>query len=54
MIQKHELVEWVEHNKEILKVFLCGTGTTARIIVDKTGLPVRAYNSTWWRSADWI
>ena len=44
--KKHELVEWVEHNKEILKShFLCGTGTTARIIVDKTGLPVRAYNS---------
>lgn len=44
--KKHELVEWVEENKEILKShFLCGTGTTARLIVDKTGLPVKAYNS---------
>ena len=33
-------------NKEILKNhFLCGTGTTARMISDKTGLPVRGYNS---------
>jgi methylglyoxal synthase len=44
--KKHELVEWVEKNKDILKChFLCGTGTTARLIVDKTGLPVKAYNS---------
>lgn len=44
--KKHELVEWVDRNKEILKShFLCGTGTTARLIVDKTGLPVKAYNS---------
>jgi methylglyoxal synthase len=44
--KKHELVEWVDKNKEILKNhFLCGTGTTARLIVDKTGLPVKAYNS---------
>lgn len=44
--KKHELVEWVEKNKDILKShFLCGTGTTARLIVDKTGLPVKAYNS---------
>lgn len=44
--KKHELVEWVEKNKDILKShFLCGTGTTARLIVDQTGLPVKAYNS---------
>lgn len=44
--KKHELVEWVDKNKDILKNhFLCGTGTTARLIVDKTGLPVKAYNS---------
>jgi methylglyoxal synthase len=44
--KKHELVEWVEYNKDILKNhFLCGTGTTARLIVDKTGLPVKAYNN---------
>lgn len=44
--KKKELVEWCDKNKEILKGhFLCGTGTTARLITDKTGLPVRAYNS---------
>jgi methylglyoxal synthase len=44
--KKNELVEWVESNKDILKGhFLCGTGTTARLIVDRTGLPVKAYNS---------
>ncbi len=44
--KKHALVEWVELHKDILKHhFLCGTGTTARLIVDKTGLPVKAYNS---------
>jgi len=44
--KKHELVEWVNKNIELLKGhFLCGTGTTARLIADKTGLPVKAYNS---------
>lgn len=44
--KKRELVEWVQKNKDILKGhFLCGTGTTARLIVDQTGLPVKAYNS---------
>lgn len=44
--KKHELVEWVEQNKDILKNhFLSGTGTTARLIADKTDLPVKAYNS---------
>ncbi|MBB2182104.1 methylglyoxal synthase [Lachnospiraceae bacterium MD1] len=44
--KKDEIVEWVEANKDILKNhFLCGTGTTARMIADKTELPVRAYNS---------
>ncbi len=43
---KPALIQWCEENKEILKHhFLCGTGTTARLITDKTGLPVRAYNS---------
>ena len=43
---KAELIEWCETNKEVLKKhFLCGTGTTARMITDKTGLPVRGYNS---------
>ncbi len=44
--KKEEIVEWVEEHKNILKNhFLCGTGTTARLISDKTELPVKAYNS---------
>jgi methylglyoxal synthase len=44
--KKKEIVEWAEKNKDLLKKhFLCGTGTTARMIADKTGLPVRAFNS---------
>lgn len=44
--KKAQLVEWVDQNKEILKNhFLCGTGTTARLISEKTGLPVKGYNS---------
>lgn len=44
--KKQELIDWCEENKEILKNhFLCGTGTTARMITDKTGLPVKGYNS---------
>lgn len=44
--KKHELIDWCEKNKEILKGhFLCGTGTTARMITEATGLPVKGYNS---------
>ena len=44
--KKKELVDWAEQNKEILKNhFLCGTGTTARLISEETGLPVKGYNS---------
>ena len=44
--KKKELIEWCEANKDVLKQhFLCGTGTTARMIADHTGLPVRGYNS---------
>ncbi len=44
--KKPELIQWCEDNKKILmNHFLCGTGTTARMITDKTGLPVRGYNS---------
>ena len=40
------MIDWCEANKEILKGhFLCGTGTTARIITEATGLPVKGYNS---------
>ncbi|MEG1459390.1 MAG: methylglyoxal synthase, partial [Acetivibrio sp.] len=44
--KKPQLIEWCDKNKEILKKhFLCGTGTTARMITDQTGLPVKGYNS---------
>lgn len=44
--KKPDLINWCEEYKDILKKhFLCGTGTTARMITDKTGLPVRGYNS---------
>lgn len=44
--KKKELVDWCERNKDVLKNhFLCGTGTTARLIADKTGLPVKGYCS---------
>lgn len=44
--KKAEMIAWCEDNKDILKNhFLCGTGTTARMITEKTGLPVRGYNS---------
>jgi len=44
--KKRDLLEWCEWNKEILaKHFLCGTGTTAKMITDRTGLPVRGFNS---------
>ena len=44
--KKKELIEWCQENIENLKGhFLCGTGTTARMIADQTGLPVKGYNS---------
>ena len=44
--KKQALLDWCDWNKEILKGhFLCGTGTTAKMITDRTGLPVRGYNS---------
>ena len=44
--KKADLIKWCEKNQEILKQhFLCGTGTTARMITDQTGLPVKGYNS---------
>lgn len=44
--KKAELIDWCNEHKGILKKhFLCGTGTTARMITDQTGLPVKGYNS---------
>ena len=43
---KDELVLWCVKNKdELKKHFLCGTGTTSRLIAEATGLPVKAYKS---------
>lgn len=44
--KKKELIEWCAENQDVLKNhFLCGTGTTARLVAEKTGLPVKGYNS---------
>lgn len=44
--KKGDLIQWCKENKEILeKHILCGTGTTARMITDQTGLTVKGYNS---------
>ncbi|RKD34889.1 methylglyoxal synthase [Lacrimispora algidixylanolytica] len=44
--KKHELMDWCkEHIETLKKHTLCGTGTTARMITDQTGLPVKGYNS---------
>lgn len=44
--KKQELLDWCDWNKEILQShFLCGTGTTAKMITNRTGLPVRGFNS---------
>ena len=44
--KKHELIEWCRKNKQVLEHhFLCGTGTTAKMVAEHTGLPVRGFNS---------
>lgn len=44
--KKHELIEWCRSNKTILEHhFLCGTGTTAKMVATQTGLPVRGFHS---------
>lgn len=43
---KRELIQWAEDNKdELKKHFLCGTGTTAKLISESIQLPVRAFKS---------
>ena len=43
---KDTMIRWCQANKALLaQHFLCGTGTTARLISENTGLPVRGYNS---------
>ncbi len=44
--RKEALAEWAVKNKKVLSGhFLCGTGTTAKFITERTGLPVKAYRS---------
>ena len=44
--EKQSLISWCkEHRSTLEKHDLCGTGTTARMITDQTGLPVKGYNS---------
>ncbi len=44
--RKKDLIEWALRNKDLLGGhFLCGTGTTAALISEETGLPVRPYKS---------
>ena len=53
--KKADLIEWCEQNKDILtQHFLCGTGTTARMITDKDRTSCERIQqwSSWWRPAD--
>lgn len=44
--KKADLVDWVKANKPTLsKHFLCGTGTTSKVIAEEVELPVRSYLS---------
>lgn len=44
--RKPDMIEWVKKNKEqLIKHFLCGTGTTARLISEETGLDVKGFKS---------
>nr|WP_312577553.1 methylglyoxal synthase [Sedimentibacter sp.] len=44
--RKNDLLKWVkEHTNLLSRHFLCGTGTTAKMIATETLLPVRAYES---------
>lgn len=44
--KKDEMVAWcIKHQEELKSHFLCGTGTTSRLISEATRLPVKAYKS---------
>ena len=44
--KKHDIVNWALQHKEILQKYkLCGTGTTAKLIAEATGLEVKGYLS---------
>lgn len=43
---KATLIDWCsKHSQTLARHFLCGTGTTAKLIGEKTGLPVKGYLS---------
>lgn len=45
-MKKHDIVKWALDNKGILEQFdLCGTGTTASLISEATGLKIKKYLS---------
>ncbi len=44
--KKTEIIEWAVKNKDILSRYaLCGTGTTAKLVGEATGLEVKRYLS---------
>lgn len=44
--KKQEIIEWAIKNKNVLENFeLCGTGTTAKRVSERTGLCVKGYLS---------
>lgn len=44
--RKDDLANWVKENRQRLENhFLCGTGTTAKLVADITGLPIIAFKS---------
>ena len=44
--KQHEMVNWALTNRETLSKFgLCGTGTTAKLVSEATGLAVKRYLS---------
>ena len=44
--KKEELIQWcIQHQNTLKKHSLCGTGTTAHLITERTGLQVKGYNS---------
>lgn len=44
--KKADLISWAKKNSAILgKHFLCGTGTTSKLISEETSLPVKPYRS---------
>lgn len=44
--KKQEMLDWAAANRDVLARYeLCGTGTTARLVAEATGLAVKGYLS---------